>query len=697
MSVSAKVSVGPSLAEERLLRPVLALLAPFLALVLELLLWDVIHPHVWFLFYPATFISAAIGGRRLGLVATATSTVLVWSFILRPSSIQTIDPGDLFAALVFFATGVAFAFFHERLTKALTAAGAKTQLEAHLREVTRVQERLQRLDSEHRVFAALIENSPDFIGITDASGKPTYVNPAGRKMVGLPADRPVEDTEIADYYPPEQRAFATDVIVKSMLEKGHWQGETYLRNWQSGEVIPVSDLMFTIRDPETDQLLGTATITREISDLDRVREELQHTNVKLAEARAFLENVLESSTEYSIIAKNLQRRILSWNQGAQRNYGYQTSEVIGRLSDMLHVEDEVRSGAVAKLYEQALAEGHATGLLRRRRKDGSEFLARVMVTRRNDANGNAIGYLAISHDVTAEQRHVEEQQFLADVGEALQSSLDYAATGHRIAELAVGFLGDGCALDVVVDDLNLRRLKVVHTDPDKAGLAAALEDILPGRNHPLWHVLQTKQPLLYPEVHPDVLRAAARDDAHLRLLEAVGVESAMLVPLVARDRLVAVLTIVSCSSGHRYSDDDLRVGSELARRASLALENAHLYEVAQEAIRVRDQVLGVVAHDLRNPLSTILMAAQRLRPRNGEPERRTRRPVDSIERAATRMNRLIRDLLDVTRMEAGHLSVEGARLAPAQIVRDAIEEQREVVASASIELRTELDEVAPDI
>ena len=80
--------------------------------------------------------------------------------------------------------------------------------------------------------------------------------------------------------------------------------------------------------------------------------------------------MLESSTEYSIIAKDLDRRILAWNKGAARIYGYEASEVIGQSSDMLHVPEELQSGAVAELHRRALAEGHATGLFRRRRKDG---------------------------------------------------------------------------------------------------------------------------------------------------------------------------------------------------------------------------------------------------------------------------------------------------------------------------------------
>ena len=168
-----------------------------------------------------------------------------------------------------------------------------------------------------------------------------------------------------------------------------------------------------IRDLETGEVLGMATITRDISSLREAQDQLRRTNDELAEAQEFLENVLESSTEYSIIAKDLERRVLAWNAGAARNYGYTPAEIVGRFSEILHMPEDIRSGRVAAVHQRALEKGHAVGLFRRRRKDGTEFLARVMVTRRNDARGKAIGYLIVSHDVTAEQRHVEEQRFLA--------------------------------------------------------------------------------------------------------------------------------------------------------------------------------------------------------------------------------------------------------------------------------------------
>jgi hypothetical protein len=120
-----------------------------------------------------------------------------------------------------------------------------------------------------------------------------------RRMVGLPAGFPVEHTQISDYYVPDQRAFASDVILRSMVDKGRWEGETYFRHWQTEQPIPVSDEHFLIRDPKTGRTLGMGTITRDISGTRRVaaereellarerlaREQAESTNERLREIR----------------------------------------------------------------------------------------------------------------------------------------------------------------------------------------------------------------------------------------------------------------------------------------------------------------------------------------------------------------------------------------------------------------------------
>jgi len=433
-------------------------------------------------------------------------------------------------------------------------------------------------------------------------------------------------------------------------------------------------------------------VLRDVTDRLRLEREV-------VEARKFLENVFDSSTEYSIIAKDLERRILAWNEGAKRAYGYGADEVVGKNSELLHTPEDIESGIIDELHRRALEQGKAEGLFHRRRKDGSEFLARVTITRREDATGNPVGYLLISRDVTADQRHVEEQRFLSELGTALQASLEESATVERVVRLVVGFMGDICGIDVVEEDGTIRRVKLVHADPARAAAAEEVERIPPTRDrpHPVWTVLEDKRPVLIPDVRPELLRSIAHGDAHRRLLESLGARSAIFVPLVARDRLIAVLLIASCRPGRRYGADDVHLAEEVARRAALALDNAHLYEAAREAIETRDLVLGIVAHDLRNPLNSIVIQASLLRLRGAESERQATKTADAIERAAKRMNRLIQDLLDVTRIEAGRLTIERGRVSTAQIVSDVLDAQRPLAASASLELHVDLAPYVPDV
>src|ERR1041385_7998768 len=99
------------------------------------------------------------------------------------------------------------------------------------------------------------------------------------------------------------------------------------------------------------------------------------------ELSAFLQNVLASSTEYSIIGKDLDGRILLWNEGARRLYGYDPEEVVGKAnSSMLHTPEDVRAGKHTELMQAALRDGKWEGIIQRVRKDGQHFTARVVIT-----------------------------------------------------------------------------------------------------------------------------------------------------------------------------------------------------------------------------------------------------------------------------------------------------------------------------
>lgn len=289
---------------------------------------------------------------------------------------------------------------------------------------------------------------------------------------------------------------------------------------------------------------------------------------------------------------------------------------------------------------------------------------------KNRANGRLIAHsvrysierkrLDNEHALLRERLEAEHARvrFLADAGMVLASSLDYEETLTRTAGLAVEAVADFCVIDIIDEEGEIHRLAVSHADPGRAELARELKRFPLDRSRPnlAFTVIETGHSALA-DINDEVLRSLTQDEEHFRILHELAPISYMAVPLIARDRLLGVLTFMS--SSRHFATSDLNLAEELARRAALAVDDARLYQQAQNVIRARDEVLRVVSHDLRNPLSTITMSAQiLLDPEIGLTEEQRLRQLQVIIRSSARMDRLIQDLLDISRLEAGQLALD---------------------------------------
>ena len=175
-------------------------------------------------------------------------------------------------------------------------------------------------------------------------------------------------------------------------------------------------------------------------------------------------------------------------------------------------------------------------------------------------------------------------------------------------------------------------------------------------------------------------------------------------PLLYRGRQVRVATMHDVTERKRAEENARRLVAEESRRAAaeeaqrrtaaLADENARLFHEAQQATRARDDMLGVVAHDLRNPLNTIVMGASTMLELLPESPPLLRNHAQIVRRAADRMNRLIQDLLDVRRIESGRLAVDPRSVTVALLVDETLEMLRPLAAAASLSLVTDL---APEL
>ena len=184
--------------------------------------------------------------------------------------------------------------------------------------------------------------------------------------------------------------------------------------------------------------------------------------------------------------------------------------------------------------------------------------------------------------------------FLADASSELASSLDYQATLKKVAQLAVPSFADWCAIDLV-DGGRRIRLAVEHVDPDKVRLAREIAERYPSdpdAPNGAWQVMRTGVSQLIPEVTDEMLVAGAIDDEHLRIARELGLRSALTVPLVARERVLGVLTWVSAESDVHYTEHDLAFAENLAKRAAIAIDNAELHsETLEAAVRLQHAVL----------------------------------------------------------------------------------------------------------
>ena len=303
----------------------------------------------------------------------------------------------------------------------------------------------------------------------------------------------------------------------------------------------------------------------------------------------------------------------------------------------------------------------------------------------------------ISADITTSTQVETTLRFLSSAGEALASSLDYEETFQRVPRLAVPALADACVLYVAEGD-EVRRFAVACIDPENEAALAELTGAYPsGLRNPrslVGHVLRTGHPLLLRDFSEAGARRLFRNEPELlRYIARFKVRSAMMVPLEARRRAVGVICLVSGPSGRVYGESDLTLARDLARLAALAVDNARLYHESQQAIRAREEIMAVVAHDLRNPLNTIAMSLALLKEGKGTVAER----LEVVARAAQRMDALIQDLVDAATIDAGRLRLDLGRLDAGEVLRSVAAELEPIAAEKGIDIECRVQGDLPPV
>jgi signal transduction histidine kinase len=209
----------------------------------------------------------------------------------------------------------------------------------------------------------------------------------------------------------------------------------------------------------------------------------------------------------------------------------------------------------------------------------------------------------------------------------------------------------------------------------------------PAERHPAARALRERRSLRF-AVDDDALDEIAQSAEHRRLIAQIPVKHGVSIPMVGRARLIGVLSFFRFTD-QPFADSEVAFAEELARRAALSVDNAILHEHTRRAVQAREDLLAVVSHDLRSPLTSIRMAAELLQRDGSRDEAKRRDLATRVGRAANGMMHLIEDLLDASKMESGTFSIEARAEPLAPLLADALDFYRDAALSKSIALVSE--------
>ncbi len=413
----------------------------------------------------------------------------------------------------------------------------------------------------------------------------------------------------------------------------------------------------------------------------------------------------------AVIATDAQGAITLMNAVAEDLTGWRERDAVGRpLPEVFHIVNEHTRKVVVNPVEKVLATGGVVGLANHTillARGGREVPIDDSGAPIRDDGGVIVGVVLVFRDVTERKREESRQAFLAEATGVLSQSLDYEQSLAQVARLAVPVFADWCAVDLVVHGATTpRRLAVAHVDPTKVELARELDaKYPPNPDAPtgVSNVLRTGKSELHAEISDSMLAEACVDDEHLRIARQLGLRSALIVPLISRGHVLGALTCVFAESGRAYTEEDLQIATELARRCANAIDNARLYRSEQQARRAadlanraKDEFLAVVSHELRTPLNAIMGWSKMLTQMELD-ERRQRVALETIARNSVTMAQLVEDLLDTSRVISGKLSLQLQKVDILRVAKDALESVKPAAVAKEVTIAAQLDDGAPTI
>jgi len=500
-------------------------------------------------------------------------------------------------------------------------------------------------ESEER-FRLLVEGVEDYaIFMLDPEGRVASWNPGAQRIKGYKAEEIIGQSFTRFYPAADVEAGVPLRGLRTAASEGHFHAEGQ-RVRKDGSLFWADVAITALRD-EAGHLRGFAKVTRDISARKRTEQSLRVTTQRY---QAMLETAVDG-----ILTIDERGLIQDINPATVRIFGYALEELIGRNVSMLMPQPyrSAHDGYMDNYLRTGVRKVIGIGReVKGRRKDGSVFPLELSVSELRLPEGRF--FMGVVRDISARKRAEEAQALFVEVGTLLSQSLDVSITLKGFASLVVSRLADSCTVDLLGEDGQLHRLEAAAREPEYQTLIREVLAWSPlvGSDSPMALALKRGELVAIPDITPALLDAAARNPEHRAIMSRLPLRSGALVPLVARGRKLGIISLYWHQSRGTTLAADLEVARGVADRAAVAIDNARLFQELQEAVRVREDVVAIVSHDLRSPLNAITLAATALLKRE-EVDERTAKTASRIFSASDRASRMIRDLLDFTQARVG--------------------------------------------
>lgn len=302
--------------------------------------------------------------------------------------------------------------------------------------------------------------------------------------------------------------------------------------------------------------------------------------------------------------------------------------------------------------------------------------------------------VVIHQDVTEQHDINETQVFMAHIKSMLISTLDYEEIIQKVGSSSIPILADGCAVDLLEGDC-IKRIIIKHFDPNIEKLIQKMTyDYPPSLEtpQPTSRVLTTGKPLLTNKLNDEMLKNFCVSQEHVDLMNAIGFNSHIAVPLKIRGRTIGCLNLYNTTDRKRFDERDLRTAMELGRHLAVAIDNARLFKDFQSAVRLRDDFISIASHELRTPITSLNLQIEVLNDLinnlgiDTKETKLMKKFLQGTNGQLARLTRLVEDMLDISRISTGKLTLRKQKMNLSEFTKEILGRFSDQLKSLQIDL-----------